>query len=41
MVCIMDIRNEQAITDALKAMAQALQGQQNRTGDEFRELGKF
>ncbi|XP_050889761.1 uncharacterized protein LOC127095059 [Lathyrus oleraceus] len=34
-------RNKQAIIDALEAMDQALQGQQNQAGDEFYELGKF
>lgn len=34
-------RNRQAIIDALEAMDQALQGQQNQAGDEFCGLGKF
>lgn len=34
-------RNDRVISDALKAMAQALQGQHNQAGDEFHGLKKF
>ena len=33
--------NDQAIADALAAMAQAMQAQQNPPVDEFRNLGRF
>lgn len=34
-------RNNHAITDAFESVAQALLGQQNQVGNEFRGLGKF
>lgn len=37
----MDGRNNHTSADALESVAQALHKQQNRTGDDFRGLGKF
>lgn len=34
-------RNNWVIANSLKEIAQALQGQENQVGDEFRGLGKF
>lgn len=34
-------RNDHSIANALESVAQALQGQQNQVGHEFRGLGKF
>lgn len=42
LVCrVMAGRRDRAIANALKSVAQALQGQQNQIGDEFCRLGKF
>lgn len=41
MVCRMTRRKYRAIAEALKSVAQALQGQQNQANDEFRGLRKF
>lgn len=37
----MDGGNDNPIIDALESVAQALHGQQNPVGDEFRGLGKL